>query len=157
MSTGILPQVLKQQEDLSITYFVNPAVYFLKSPGLAVHRQINSLLLDYWGDIMTEYIQVLTTVEQRVDAEKIAKYLVEKHIAACVQIIGPLTSYFHWQGRMDTAQEYLCLIKSRNDLFPEIEAAIKSMHPYDVPEIIATPVTNGGKDYLNWLASELEA
>ena len=106
---------------------------------------------------MTEYIQVLTTVEHEGDAEKIAKTLVEKRIAACVQIIGPLTSYFQWHGKLDSAQEYLCLIKSRMDLFTELEDAIKSMHPYEIPEILATPITKGGKDYLNWLAAELEA
>ena len=106
---------------------------------------------------MTEYVQVLTTVEKKADAEKIAKNLVEKRIAACVQIIGPLTSYFQWQGKLDSAQEYLCLIKSRADLFPALEAEIKSMHPYEIPEILATPITNGGKEYLNWLASELKA
>jgi len=106
---------------------------------------------------MTEYIQVLTTVEHKADAENIAKSLVEKRLAACVQILGPLTSYFYWQGKLDSAAEYLCLIKSRNDLFAELEAAIKSMHPYEVPEIVATPITKGGKDYLNWLAAELEA
>ena len=106
---------------------------------------------------MTEYIQVLTTVEHKTDAEKIAKGLVEKRLAACVQIMGPITSYYHWQGKMDSAAEYLCLIKSRDDLFASLEAEIISMHPYDVPEILATPITNGGKDYLNWLAVELEA
>ena len=107
--------------------------------------------------IMTDYIQVLTTVEHKADAEKIAKTLVEKQLAACVQIIGPLTSYFQWQGKLDSAQEYLCLIKSREDLFPQLETAIKDLHPYEVPEIVASPITKGGKDYLNWLAAELQA
>ena len=106
---------------------------------------------------MTEYIQVLTTVEHKADAENIAKSLVEKRLAACVQILGPLTSYFHWQGKLDSAAEYLCLIKSRDDLFAELESEIINMHPYDVPEIIVTQVTKGSKDYLNWMASELEA
>ena len=106
---------------------------------------------------MTEYIQVLTTVEHNADAENIAKSLVEKRLAACVQILGPLTSYFHWQGKLDSAAEYICLIKSRDDLFAELETEIISMHPYDVPEIIVTQVTKGSKDYLNWMASELEA
>ena len=106
---------------------------------------------------MTGYIQVLTTVEHKADAENIAKSLVEKRLAACVQILGPLTSYFHWQGKLDSAAEYLCLIKSRDDLFAELETEIISMHPYDVPEIIVTQVTKGSKDYLNWMASELEA
>ena len=106
---------------------------------------------------MTGYIQVMTTTEHKADAEKIAKILVEKRLAACVQIVGPLTSYFHWQDNLDTAREYLCLIKSRDDLFAELEDAIKSEHPYEVPEIIATPITKGGKDYLNWMAAELKA
>jgi len=106
---------------------------------------------------MTEYIQVLTTVENKADAENIAKSLVEKRLAACVQIIGPLTSYFHWQGKLDTAAEYLCLIKSRDDLFVKLETEINNLHPYELPEIIATPITKGGKDYLNWMAAELEA
>ena len=106
---------------------------------------------------MTEYIQILTTVELKSDAEKIAKNLVEKRLAACVQILGPLTSYFHWQGKLDTASEYLCLIKSRDDLFTELETEIISQHPYEVPEILAMPITKGTENYLNWLASELEA
>jgi periplasmic divalent cation tolerance protein len=109
------------------------------------------------GMIMTEYIQVITTVEHMADAEKIAKSLLEKRLAACAQIIGPMTSYFHWQGKLDSAQEYLCLIKSRDDLFQELEAAIINIHPYEVPEIVATPITKGGKDYLNWLAAEVKA
>lgn len=105
---------------------------------------------------MIEYIQVLTTLENRDDAEKIARALVEKRIAACVQIMGPLTSFFQWQGKLDSAEEYLCVIKSRSDLFQEMETIIKSMHPYEVPEILATPITKGNKDYLSWLAETLE-
>ena len=106
---------------------------------------------------MTEYIQVLTTVGNKADAEKIARTLVEEKLAACVQILGPLTSYFHWQGKLDTAGEYLCLVKSRNDLFTELEKAIKDLHPYEVPEILALPVVKGGKEYLDWMAAELHA
>jgi periplasmic divalent cation tolerance protein len=106
---------------------------------------------------MTEYIQVLTTVENKADAEKIARSLVAEKLAACVQILGPLTSYFHWQGKLDTVGEYLCLIKSRNDLFAELETAIKDLHPYEVPEILAIPVVKGGKEYLDWMAAELRA
>ena len=104
---------------------------------------------------MTEYIQVLTTVEHKADAENIAKNLVEKRLAACVQILGPLTSYFRWQGKLDSAAEYLCLIKSRDDLYSKLETEIINLHPYELPEILAMPITQGSKDYLNWLASEL--
>jgi len=109
------------------------------------------------GGSMTEYIQVLTTVENKADAEKIARNLVEKRLAACIQIVGPLTSYFQWQGKLDTAVEYLCLIKSRDDRFAELEEAIKDLHPYEVPEILAFPVIKGSKDYLDWIAAELKA
>jgi periplasmic divalent cation tolerance protein len=109
------------------------------------------------GANMTDYIQVMTTVENKSDAEKIAKHLVEEKIAACVQILGPLQSFFQWQGKLDRADEYLCLIKSRDDLFDEIEAAIKSLHPYEVPEIIALPISKGSSEYLSWMAAELEA
>jgi periplasmic divalent cation tolerance protein len=106
---------------------------------------------------MSEYIQVVTTVEHKDDAGNIARILVEKRLAACVQVLGPLTSYFNWQGKLDSAAEYLCLIKSRDDLFAELEKEIISLHPYDVPEILAMPVIKGGTDYLNWMASELGA
>lgn len=106
---------------------------------------------------MPEYIQVLTTVEHKADAKKIAKILVEKRLAACVQIIGPLTSYFHWQDKLDSAVEYLCLIKSRDELFEQLETEITHLHPYEVPEILATPITHGNKDYLDWLKTELVA
>lgn len=106
---------------------------------------------------MVEYIQVVTTVEKRSDAENIAKNLLDKRLAACVQIVGPLTSFFHWQGKLDSATEYLCQIKSREDLYNELEAVITDIHPYDVPEIIAMPIIKGGKDYFDWLAAELKA
>ena len=106
---------------------------------------------------MTDYIQVMTSVENKNDAEKIAQHLVEKRLAACVQILGPVKSYFQWQGKLDQADEFLCLIKSRDDLFQEIENAIKKLHPYKVPEIIALPINEGSADYLNWMAAELEA
>ena len=96
---------------------------------------------------MPEFIQVLTTVEHKADAEKIAKGLVKKRLAACVQIVGPLNSYFHWQGKLDSASEFLCLIKSRDQLFAELETEITNLHPYDVPEILAMPITHGNKDY----------
>lgn len=105
---------------------------------------------------MQKFIQVMTTVEQRSDAERIAKTLLEKRLAACVQVAGPVRSYFHWEGKVNSAEEYLCFIKSRADLFPELEATIEDMHPYNVPEIISIPVTEGGSNYLNWLASELK-
>ena len=105
---------------------------------------------------MTEYIQALTTVERREDAERIAQELVARRLASCVQIAGPIHSTYHWQGQIVTAQEWQCLAKSRRDLFPEIERAIRRLHPYEVPEILATPLVDAGADYLAWIDKEIK-
>jgi periplasmic divalent cation tolerance protein len=100
---------------------------------------------------MTEYIQVLTTTEKREDAEKIAKTLVEKRLAACIQIMGPMLSTYWWKNHVETAEEWLCIIKSKLKLYEELEKSIRQIHPYEVPEILAIPVIVGSKDYLGWL------
>ncbi|MFZ5559473.1 MAG: divalent-cation tolerance protein CutA [Patescibacteria group bacterium] len=103
-----------------------------------------------------EYIQVFTTTEKREDAEKIAKTLVKKRLAGCVQILGPIGSTYWWKGNIDTAEEWLCLIKSKSTLYSKLEKAIKEIHPYETPEIIATPIFAGSKEYLDWLKNELK-
>jgi periplasmic divalent cation tolerance protein len=100
---------------------------------------------------MNTYIQVTTTTETKEQAQKIAQYLVEQKIAACVQIIGPITSIYRWKGKVENTQEWLCLIKTQDDLYNKVEAAIKSQHSYETPEIIALPIVKGSKEYLNWL------
>ena len=107
---------------------------------------------------MTEatFIQVITTTAQREDAEKIAEVLVEKRLAACVQIIGPIRSIYRWKGNIEREKEWQCLIKTRRDLFDEVEQAIRAIHPYETPEIIALPIIKGSTDYLAWLQEELE-
>jgi periplasmic divalent cation tolerance protein len=104
---------------------------------------------------MTDYIQVVTTVEHLRDAEKIAQTLVQQRLAACVQIIGPIASVYHWQGKVEKAQEWQCWCKSRRELYDRIEAAIRRLHPYQVPEILATAVLAGSADYLAWLDGEV--
>jgi len=104
---------------------------------------------------MSEYIQVATTVATEEEAGAIAGLLVEQRLAACVQVIGPMTSHYRWQGKIETAAEYLCLAKSSATLYPEIEAAIKSIHTYEVAEIIAMPIIAGSKEYLAWLTAEV--
>jgi len=103
------------------------------------------------------FLQIITTTENRQDAEKIAGVLVDEKLAACVQIIGPVTSTYRWQGCIETAEEWQCIIKSRQDLYEEIEKVIKKMHPYEVPEIIAVSVVAGSSDYLEWLDSVLKS
>ncbi len=103
---------------------------------------------------MNTYIQISTTTETKEQAQKIARYLVEQKLAACVQISGPIESTYRWKGKVETASEYLCLIKTRTSLFKKVEAAIKKLHPYETPEIIATPIVKGSREYLNWLDDE---
>jgi len=105
---------------------------------------------------MAEYIQIVTTLEKKEDAEKIAKTLVEKRLAGCVQIVGPITSTYWWENNIETAEEWLCIIKSRKDLYEELEKAIREIHPYEVPEILAFSIATGSKDYLEWLDKELK-
>jgi periplasmic divalent cation tolerance protein len=103
---------------------------------------------------MTDYIQVVTTTEHREDADRIARMLVERRLAACVQVSGPITSTYRWHGQIETAAEWQCWAKSRRDLYAEIEQAIRLVHPYEVPEILAVPILAGSADYLAWLEQE---
>ncbi len=102
---------------------------------------------------MEEYIQVSTTCEKKEDAEKIAQALVEKELAACVQVLGPILSIYRWQSKIERAEEWLCLAKTKSALYYRVERAILEMHPYDTPEIIALPITAGSAKYLKWLES----
>ena len=106
---------------------------------------------------MEEFIQVMTATDKREDAERIARSLVEMRLAACVQIAGPVTSIYRWKGAIETAGEWLCLIKSRAECYGAIEQAIRSLHPYETPEILALPLVAGSGDYLAWLRGELAA
>ena len=103
-----------------------------------------------------EFVQVITTTDSKENAENIAKSLLESKLAACVQIIGPITSLYWWEGKIETAQEFLCLIKTKKEVYNEVEKAIKKVHTYTVPEIIACPITQGSTDYLKWLKTEVE-
>ncbi len=102
-------------------------------------------------------VQVITTTATQEDALKIAHALVEQRLAACVQVVGPLTSVYRWQGRIEQAAEWQCTIKTRQDQLAALEAAIRKLHPYQVPEILALPVSAGGADYLAWMDDELGA
>ena len=105
---------------------------------------------------MTSYLQVATTTENKEDAEKIGKALVEKRLAACAQLVGPIQSTYWWKERIETAQEWLCHVKTHKGLYDEIEKAIKAIHPYETPEIIAMPIVGGSDEYLEWLGGEVK-
>ena len=100
---------------------------------------------------MSEFIQITTTTDTEELAMQIAAKLVEKKIAACAQVSGPITSIYEWKGKIENTREWYCVIKTRKNLYQEVEEAIKALHPYEVPEIIALPILEGNKDYLDWI------
>jgi periplasmic divalent cation tolerance protein len=104
---------------------------------------------------MKEYIQIMTTGAKE-DMAGIARKLVEARLAACVQIGGPIRSTYWWEGKVEEADEWLCIIKTRKDLYPEVEKSIRQLHSYIVPEILALPIVAGNPDYLQWLGEELK-
>jgi periplasmic divalent cation tolerance protein len=106
---------------------------------------------------MTGYIQVFTTVDSEAGAQRIAQQVVERRLAACAQVVGPIRSTYWWEGAVETAEEWLCLLKSRADRYQELSTAIHELHPYEVPEILAVPVSGGSADYLAWMNAALSA
>lgn len=105
---------------------------------------------------MTEYIQVITTTDTEENAAEIANSLIRHRHAACVQIVGPIRSTYWWKEKIETATEWLCIIKTRRDRFEQVEAAIRRIHTYEVPEIIAIPIIEGNEGYLAWLDKALQ-
>jgi len=105
---------------------------------------------------MSEYLQVMTTIDDREVAIKIVQTLVEARLAGCAQVVGPIQSTYWWKGDIESAEEWLCILKTSKSLYPELEAAIRQMHSYEVAEIIASPVVAGNVDYLTWLSGELK-
>ncbi len=99
------------------------------------------------------YTVVLTTVDSRDAARRIADELLRRRLAACVQILGPIISKYWWKGRIEGAEEYLIFIKSRSDLYNELEVCLREVHPYEVPEIVLLPVKRGFGGYLRWMDS----
>jgi periplasmic divalent cation tolerance protein len=104
---------------------------------------------------MADYVQVVTTVARQEDALAIARTLVEDRLAACVQIVGPVTSVYRWRGKINTDQEWQCWAKTRRELYGRVAAAIRRLHTYEVSEILAIDVAAGSADYLAWLDGEV--
>ena len=102
------------------------------------------------------YIIVLVTTANKVEAEKIAETLLKEKLIACANIINPVTSFFHWSGKVERAEECLVVMKSRLDLFAELADRLKGLHSYEVPEILALPIVEGSKAYLDWMGEVLK-
>jgi periplasmic divalent cation tolerance protein len=106
---------------------------------------------------MADHLQVLTTAGSEEEAARIASVLVERRLAACVQVLGPIVSRYRWQGVVEEAEEWQCLAKTEAARYPEVEAAIRELHSYEEPEIVATPIVAGSEGYLGWVSAEVRA
>ena len=104
---------------------------------------------------MLAALVVETSTADKGDAQRLARLLVEHRLAACAQVSGPLESTYRWQGKIETATEWLCTAKTLADRYERVEALIREHHPYDEPEILAVRVHAGSAGYLHWLAEQL--
>ncbi|HDH00261.1 MAG TPA: divalent-cation tolerance protein CutA [Nitrospirae bacterium] len=98
-----------------------------------------------------EHIVVLITVPDEDTAAKIARTLVEERFAGCVNIIKGVRSIYSWEGKIEDEPEVLMIVKTKKRLFNNLQQRVKDLHPYSVPEIIATPITEGAIEYIDWL------
>jgi periplasmic divalent cation tolerance protein len=103
---------------------------------------------------MPDALLVLTNMPDRAAALQLAETLIERRLAACVNVLADCTSVYRWQGEVENATEVPLLIKTRSALYPELESAIRELHPYELPEIIAVPIGYGLTEYLDWLGGE---
>ena len=100
---------------------------------------------------MTNARIVLTTAGSKEEAARIAHALVERRLAACVNIVPQIESVYRWQGKVETAQEWLLMIKTQADLYERVRDAVKELHSYDLPECVMLEVTAGSQPYLDWI------
>ncbi len=103
----------------------------------------------------SNYLLVVTTTDNRRDADILAQALVEKRLAACAQIEGPITSTYWWQGKLENGEEWKCSFKTSVAHYTELETELTQIHPYDTPEILVFPIINGSKEYLSWMDEQL--
>jgi periplasmic divalent cation tolerance protein len=105
---------------------------------------------------MTDKILVLSTCASRTEATRIARGLVETRLAACVNILGQVSSVYRWKDAIEDAEEFLLIIKSSRARFPQLKSELERMHSYEVPEVLALPIVDGSEAYLAWLDKELD-
>ncbi len=103
---------------------------------------------------MNEMLLVFTNLPDRATAERVATSLVTAQLAACVNVLAECTSVYRWQGKVEHATEVPLLIKTSRTAYPRLESELRKLHPYELPEIIALPVTAGLPEYLNWVSQE---
>jgi periplasmic divalent cation tolerance protein len=103
---------------------------------------------------MTDKIVIFNTCASSEEAARLARMLVERRLAACVNILPPIRSIYRWQGKIEDATEWLLIIKTSRPRFEELSEALRAAHSYDVPEILALPIVAGSPAYLDWLSTE---
>ena len=103
-----------------------------------------------------DYLQVTTTAGSEEEADRIGAALVERRLAACVQVVGPIASHYRWQGTVERATEWMCVAKTSTVRYAELEEAIRELHSYEEPEIVATPIVAGSTGYLDWVSRNVE-
>ena len=99
-------------------------------------------------------IAILTNLPDSDSAFNLARELVHLRLVACANVLAPATSFYRWEGKQEQAAEYPVLLKTTEARYPEVEAAIRRLHPYSVPEIIAWPIARGSPEYLAWVEQE---
>ncbi|MBZ5647311.1 MAG: divalent-cation tolerance protein CutA [Acidobacteriia bacterium] len=104
---------------------------------------------------MTDKRVVLTTAGSKEEAQKIARALVERRLAACVNVVGPIESVYRWKGAVETAEEFLCVIKTTAAAVERVRAAIKELHSYELPECVELAVEDGSAEYLAWIGENV--
>jgi periplasmic divalent cation tolerance protein len=104
---------------------------------------------------MSDVVQVTTSTGTREVAERIAAELVDLRLAACAQVSGPVTSTYRWRGKIENAEEWLCTAKTSPQHVPAIQELLRRLHPYELPELVATPIVGGSEAYLQWVVEQL--
>jgi periplasmic divalent cation tolerance protein len=105
--------------------------------------------------MQNEFAIVLSTVDSRESAQKIAHELVERRLAACVNIVSGVESIYRWKGKIESAQELLLVIKTTSDRFEQVQDALRELHPYELPECVMVKIEQGSAEYLEWLGEGL--
>jgi periplasmic divalent cation tolerance protein len=104
---------------------------------------------------MTDKVIVLTTCGKSEDAEKLAQALVEKRLAACVNVVSGVRSFYRWQGKIENDAEFLLIAKTARGLVDQLRQELEKIHPYELPELVVAPIIDGSPNYLAWLEKEV--
>ena len=104
---------------------------------------------------MTDKIVILSTCGTEQEAEKLARALLDAHLAACVNVVPRMRSFYRWKGAVESAEECLLVIKSSRELFDQARVVLEKAHSYELPEVLALPVLEGSESYLNWIDASL--